>query len=396
MQQPDIKKRIDAIDILRGIVMVIMALDHTRDFFHLSSGNPLDPVTTTPVLFFTRWITHFCAPLFVFLSGVSIYLQRLRKTPSELSAFLLKRGLWLIIAELVIVTLGITFNPLYNLLILQVIWAIGISMVIMSLLVRLPLAVVFAIGVVIVFGHNLLDFAEAAPGFRAGFWWNLLHSGRFALYPIAPNHFIAIMYPFLPWLGLMLIGYAAGTLYATNRTPQQRRKILQYTGIALILFFIVLRFSNIYGDPVPWSAQSNWWRTFLSFLNVFKYPPSLLYMCITIGPAMLMLAWLENINNSITRFFKTYGRTAFFYYLIHFYLIHFLCAIAFFARGHVLNDAIKAAQNSPLLFVLDGEGYSLPVVYLIWIFVVAFLYPLCKKYDRYKTAHKEKKWLSYL
>lgn len=317
MQQPDLKKRIDAIDILRGIVMVIMALDHTRDFFHLSNANPLDPVTTTPVLFFTRWITHFCAPLFVFLSGLSIYLQSLRKTPAELSAFLLKRGLWLIVAEVGIVTLGITFNPLYNLLILQVIWAIGISMVIMSLLVRLPQAAVFAFGVVIVFGHNLLDFAEAAPGFKAGFWWHLLHSGRFAVYPIAQNHSIAIMYPFLPWLGLMLLGYAAGTLYAPGYTPQQRKKILRYTGVTLILFFIVLRYSNIYGDPVPWSSQSNWWRTILSFLNVFKYPPSLLYMCVTIGPALLLLAWLENIKNSVTRVFQTYGRTAFFYYLIH-------------------------------------------------------------------------------
>lgn len=400
MQQPfnTSQKRIESVDILRGIVMVIMALDHVRDFFHIhgNTDDPLNLATTTPSLFFTRFITHFCAPVFVFLSGTSIYLQSLRKTKNELSIFLLKRGLWLILAEITIVTLGITFNPFYNFVVLQVIWAIGISMVIMSLLVKTHFKFILALGVVIVLGHNLLDIPEAVPGFKPGFWWDLFHSARFAVYPFAPNHFIAILYPFVPWTGLMMLGYCTGTWFSPTYTAPQRQRILLVLGTGILLLFVVVRFINIYGDPVPWTIQKNAFYTFLSFIKVNKYPPSLMYMSITIGVALVMLSLLENVRNRFTGIMRIYGRTAFFYYIIHFYLAHLLAAIVFFARGHSMQDAIQSAQNLPFLFIIPNEGFGLAVVYLVWLAVVVALYPVCKWYDRYKSNHKEKWWLSYL
>lgn len=392
------QKRIESIDILRGIIMVIMALDHVRDFFHINANtdDPLNLVTTTPMLFFTRWMTHFCAPVFVFLSGTSIYLQSLRKTKKELSAFLIKRGLWLIFTEVAIISLAISFNPFYNFIFLQVIWAIGISMVIVGGLIHLPFKLILTLGLVIVLSHNLLDIPESAPGFKAGFWWDLLHHGFFAVYPFAPNHVVAIIYPFVPWLGLMLLGYCSGTFFTPNYSSEQRRKILTQIGTAVILFFIAVRFINVYGDPFAWSVQPNGLYTFLSFIKVNKYPPSLLYMCMTIGSALLFLALIEKVKNGITDVFRTYGRTALFYYVLHFYLAHLLCAIFFFIKGHSLQDAMNAMQNLPFLFNIPGEGYSLRIVYLVWAFVVIFLYPFCKWYDEHKTNHKEKWWLSYL
>jgi uncharacterized membrane protein len=392
------KNRVESIDVLRGIIMVIMALDHVRDFFHIhaNTDDPLNLDTTTPLLFFTRWITHFCAPVFVFLSGTSIYLQSLRKTKKELSGFLIKRGLWLIIAELTIVTFAITFNPFYNFVVLQVIWTIGISMVILGLLIWLPFNIILALGLVIVLGHNLLDIPEAAPGFKAGFWWDLFHSGKLSLYPFAPNHFIAILYPFIPWTGLMLLGYCTGIFFTAKFSPRQRQKILTLMGVAALLIFIVVRFINIYGDPVAWTVQRNGFITFLSFIKVQKYPPSLMYMCVTAGCALLALSFLETFKNSFTRIMLVYGRVPFFYYILHFYLVHLLAAIAFFLRGHSVQDAIDSARNLPFIFIIPGEGYSLAAVYIVWLAMVIFLYPLCKWYDRYKTNHKEKRWLGYL
>src|SRR5687768_9900471 len=209
---PASQKRIESIDILRGIVMVIMALDHVRDYFHIGANldNPLNLATTTPFLYFTRWITHFCAPIFVFLSGTSIYLQSLRKTKKELAGFLIKRGLWLIFIEVIIISFAWSFNPYYNFIFFQVIWTIGISMVILGLLIRLPFNLILALGILIVFGHNLLDIPESAPGFKGGFWWDLLHSSRFTAHPYAEGHVILIAYPFLAWTGLMMLGYCTG------------------------------------------------------------------------------------------------------------------------------------------------------------------------------------------
>ncbi|HSN10307.1 MAG TPA: heparan-alpha-glucosaminide N-acetyltransferase domain-containing protein [Hanamia sp.] len=389
------KRRIESIDILRGIVMVIMALDHARDYFHTADA-PLDLATTTTFLFFTRWITHYCAPIFVFLSGTSIYLQSLRKTKKMLQSFLIKRGLWLIFVEAVIISFAWTFNPNYNLIIFQVIWAIGISMVFLGLLIRLPFNVILTIGLIIVLGHNLLDFPEAAPGFKAGFWWDLFHHGFFAIYPITSNHSLVILYPFVPWTGLMMLGYCTGKFFSSKYTVEQRRKILNRLGIALILFFIILRFINVYGNPEPWSSQKNAWFTVLSFINVHKYPPSLLYMCMTIGPAFLLLAFFEKVQNGFTEKIRIYGRVPFFYYVLHLYLLHLISAVVYLAHGHTLAQATTLGPGVPFYFLAANDGYSLFVVYLMWISVVIALYPVCRWYNNYKTNHREKWWLSYL
>ena len=392
---PITRYRINSIDILRGLVMVIMAIDHTRDYFHIGAftGDPLDPATTTPALYFTRWITHYCAPVFVFLAGTSAYLSGLKKTKNELSIFLFKRGLWLVLVEVLIVTLGISFNPLYNAIFLQVIWAIGISMILLSLLIWLPFKAIMAIGLLIVLGHNLLDYPEAARNGNVGFWWDLLHKGNFAIYPIGNNHALVIIYPFLPWVGIMTLGYCFGALYQRKVDPAVRRKWLFALGAGAIVLFIVLRFINGYGNPLQWTAQQDTWKNIFAFLNVQKYPPSLMFTTMTLGPAMIALALLEKVQNRVTAFFAIYGRVPFFYYIAHFYLIHLLCAIAFFATGHTTDQIVT--PQFPFLFRPPTFGFSLGVVYLVWIFVIAILYPLVKKYDAYKQRNK-KWWLSYL
>ena len=289
-----------------------------------------------------------------------------------------------------------TFNPFYNLLVFQVIWSIGVSMIILSLLSRLPYKIVLAVGLLIVLGHNSLDFWEAEPGFKAGFWWDLFHHGSFAIYPINSDHSIAIMYPFVPWTGLMIMGYCFGVFFTAKVTSAQRQKTLLWFGLSLLGFFGVLRSINVYGDPHPWTAQTNGFSTFLSFINVNKYPPSLAYMSVMIGIAMLGLAFLENLQNRITNLFRTFGRTAFFYYIMHFYVAHLFAMILFFYNGHSMDDARKAMQKLPFLFLIPGEGVGLGGVYLLWILLIVGLYPLCKWYDGYKSAHKEKWWLSYL
>jgi uncharacterized membrane protein len=386
--------RIHSIDLLRGLVMIIMALDHTRDFFHSQAftGNPLDLATTTPLLFLTRWITHFCAPIFVFLSGTSIYLQSLRKNKKQLSIFLIKRGLWLILIELFVMSFAFTFDVGYSIFILQTIWAIGISMIILGFILWLPYAAILTIGLAIVFGHNLLDFAEAKHMGGFGFGWSLLHHQN--TFPIWGNHNLMIFYPFLPWTGLMLVGYCTGKLFTNDINLNYRRKILLSLSIAVILFFIALRASNIYGDPFQWTFKKNSFFTFLSFINTNKYPPSLLYMCMTIGPALLFLALFDSVRSRLARIIIVYGRVPFLYYILHFYILHLVCMILFLMRGHTFNEGLNVT-GSPFKFVNGGEGYNLGVVYFIWIIVVAALYPVCKWFSDYKQTHK-KWWLSYL
>ncbi len=393
------KPRIESIDILRGIVMVIMALDHTRDFFHVTAwtDDPLNLQTTTPALFFTRLITHFCAPIFVFLSGTSIFLQSQRKTSNELFKFLIIRGLWLIFMEVTFVTFAIAFDIYFQLIVLQVIWAIGISMIIMAFLLKTSYRFILIIGLVIVLGHNLLDILEAAPDFKGGFWWDISHHGSFsAMYPISEGHTLVLMYPFLPWLGLMLLGYCFGMFFTNKYIQSQRKNLFIKIGLGMLAFFIVLRASNLYGDPFPWTQQDTAIKTMLSFLKINKYPPSLLYMSLTIGMAILALAFLEKIKNGFAAFFRTFGRVAFFYYLIHWFVLHSLVLLYFLANGHNQKMADELLQTVPQKYVVPADGLSLPSVYLIWIAVIIALFPLCKWYDKYKTTHPEKWWLSYL
>lgn len=388
-------KRLQSIDLLRGIIMVIMALDHTRDFFHHAgfTGNPLDPTTTTPVLYFTRWITHLCAPTFVFLSGLSAWLQGQRKSKKELSIFLIKRGLWLIIADLTIMSFALTLDIYFDLFILETLWSIGMGMIILGCLLGLHFRLILTLGLIIVFGHNLLDFAERTRGANLPFWWKLMHQPGIA--PLWGTHSLFLFYPFLAWAGLTLLGYCCGKLF-TDVEPPQRKKILLRLGVGAIGLFITLRAINVYGDPIPWTLQKTPMTTFFSFMNVQKYPPSLLFMCATIGPGLLFLAFAKNTNSKFKNIISVYGRVPFFYFVVHFFILHIAEAIIYLLRGHSLKEGMTGAPGVPFKFVMPGEGYSLLTVYMIWVAIVIIMYPLCKWYDTYKKEHKEKWWLSYL
>ena len=388
-------KRIESIDLLRGLIMIIMALDHTRDFFHKDAltGDPLNPETTTSILYFTRWVTHFCAPTFVFLSGLSAWLQSQRKTKKELSRFLISRGFWLIFVDLTIMSLGLTADIHFGIFVLETLWSIGASMVILGLVIRLPFKVILALGLLIFFGHNLLDFAEQAREGNVPLWWNLLH--RVTIAPLWGKHSLFIFYPFLSWTGLMLLGYCCGRLF-TDATPEHRKKILLTTGVSAILFFVALRWANIYGDPRPWVEQKNTLKTFFAFMNVQKYPPSLLFLCATVGPGLIFLALVKNTGGKLVKIISVYGRVPFFYFIVHFYILHIATVIAYLLRGHSIAEGMKGLPGLPFKFAAPGEGYSLLTVYGIWIAAVIIMYPLCKWYDNYKTSHKEKWWLSYL
>ena len=373
--------------------MIIMVLDHTRDFFHFDTflHDPLDANTTSIYLYLTRWVTNFCAPVFVFLAGISIFLQSLRKSKNELSTFLFKRGLWLIFVELVIINFSWTFDITFKVFILQVIWALGISMFLMGVLIRLPYQLILTLGLVLVCGHNLLDSVEST---HHGLLWDLARNGNFAFHAIG-NRQLVIIYPFAPWLGLMMLGYCFGKIYAPNFSVVKRKKLLMIFGSALLLIFVLLRYSNIYGDPFLWINQDTTIKTLMSFFKVNKYPPSLLFMCITIGSALLFLALFENSNNKFTRAISIYGRVPFFFYIIHFYLLHLLCMILFVARGHVFGEVTPAVFGIPFGFMIAGEGYSLITVYVIWTVLVIGLYPLCKWFSDLKQR-KNYWWLSYL
>lgn len=384
--------RIHSIDILRGAIMIIMALDHVRDFFHESAltDDPLNLSTTTPQLFFTRWITHFCAPIFVFLSGVSAYISGIRKTREELSRFLIKRGFWLIVVELVVITLAITFNPLYNIFIFQVIWAIGWSMVILGLLLRTSYTVILWVGLLLVAGHNLFDYFSGA-GTSAPM--RILFTSPGAFIPYAPGRGILVAYAVLPWTGIMLLGYCFGVLYKPDTdTTYRHNKLLQW-GSGVLALFIVLRLINHYGDPAPWSAQERPLYSLLSFVNVTKYPVSLQYTCLTIGTAILLLRVLERTGGATSRFLMVYGKVPFFYYVLHFFLIHILCVVFFFASGRTTAEIVD--MNSPFLFRPVNFGFSLGVVYAVWISVVLSLYFPCRWFGRIKQQRKDW-WLSYL
>ncbi len=386
-------KRIESIDLLRGIIMVIMALDHTRDFFHMKGmEDPLDLATTTPILYGTRWITHFCAPIFVFLSGLSVWLQSQRKSTKELSGFLISRGIWLVLVDLFVITLFTTANIHYSVFIIQVLWAIGISMAILGLLIWLPYPAILAIGLVIVLGHNLLDYAEAGR-MNVPLWWNLLHKqGGIVLWK---DHFLFIFYPFLPWTGLMILGYCLGKIFTTKTEPE-RSRILLMMGFSLLALFAVLRLPNVYGNPTPWTVQKTALFSFFSVMNVEKYPPSLLYMCATIAPALIFLALVRQVRGRLAGIFVVFGRVPMFYYVLHFFTLCVLNILLFFSRGNTWEQGMKGVEGAPWKFIIPGQGYSLFTVYLIWIGLIIFLYPFCRQYNSYKSAHPEKKWLSYL
>ncbi len=375
--------------------MIIMALDHVRDFFHYtaSTDSPTNLITTTPLLFFTRWITHFCAPGFVFLAGISAFLTGQKKTKKGLSIFLMKRGCWLILVEVLIVTLAWTYNPYYNILILQVIWAIGISMIILGLFVWLPPNGILVCGLLIICFHNLLDYAEMNRHGQVGLIWDLAHYGKFMVIHLMPKHIVIIVYAFLPWTGIMMTGYGLGRLFTANFTSAGRRKILFATGLTTLLLFFILRSVNHYGDPSPWFLQRNQLFTWFSFINLSKYPPSLDYIAVTLGVTMIVLGFLDRISEKSFSIVRVFGRVPFFYYVFHLFLIHAMAVVYFFIEGYPAKDI--APQHSPFMFRPDRFGFGLGGVYLLWIAVILILYPLCNWYDQYKRTHKQW-WLSYV
>jgi len=387
---PGTKYRIESIDILRGLIMLIMALDHTRDFFHLHSPNATDLATTTPMLFFTRWITHFCAALFVFLSGISANLAGTRRTKKELSLFLIKRGLWLVVVEFIPITFGFTLDPLFRLLIFQVIWAIGMSMIILGLLIWLPLPAIAVIAGLLFFGHDILDFIKLPTTGAAGFLWKLFFTAFGSFYQLDKTHGILLMYAILAWTGVMLAGYVIGQVYRSSFDAAKRKKILFTSGIVLVVLFIILRTFNIYGDPAPWAGQKTFALSAISFFNVSKYPPSLMYLCMTIGPGLVLLSAAEKIDNRITRVLIVYGNVPFFYYVLHFYVLKAFNIILFYIQGFTAKDITLPFYFRPAEF-----GVNLFGVYLVWLLTIATLYLPCRWYSRYKSNHRQW-WLSYL
>ena len=383
--------RILSIDVLRGLVIVLMALDHVRDYFHNDAfiHDPMDLNTTSPALYFTRWITHFCAPIFIFLAGISAYLSGSKKSPLELQLFLLKRGAWLILIELTIVNFGWMFNPFFNASILQVIWAIGACMVLLALVVRLDKKLILALGITIIGLHNVLDFLPAS--IQDSFFYNIFHTSGFKRFQVTENYSIVTVYGVLPWFGIMCLGFGLAFIFKRNYNSIQRRKILLISGFGMLVLFFALRLINGYGDPTPFAIQNNTTNTILSFLDVSKYPPSLMYTLLMLGPALLFLAWFETTQNIITNKLKVFGSVPFFFYIVHIYAIHLLVVPLFFAQGYTVSDIVQR----PFWFRPDVLGFNLFGVYAVWILVVVILYPLCKRYYNYKI-HNKRWWLSYL
>jgi|688.fasta_scaffold217755_2 uncharacterized membrane protein len=389
------KSRIESIDILRGVVMVIMALDHVRDYFHYGSfyNDPTDLATTSPILFFTRFITNFCAPVFVFLSGTSAFLYGTNKTKPQLFKFLFTRGLWLIFLEIVVNNFIWTFDITYSLQIFQVIFAIGFSMICLSFLIYLPKKALLILGIILIAGHNALDSIVMQGQSFQSIVWYFLHQNN-ALVK-GSDYLVIIQYPLIPWIGLMALGYLFGTFYQKDYDVSIRKKWLLRLGLGAIALFFILRGLNIYGDLAPWTVQDTIIKTILSFFKVTKYPPSLLFICVTLGPAMLFLYAYENTQNKVTNFFLAFGRVPLFYYFLHMLVIHVFAILSIFIFGGNWQDMIMTGENF-MNGNLKTYGYSLFIVYLVWISVVLLLFPLCKQYMKYKANNKDKWWLSYL
>jgi len=380
---------VDSLDLVRGAVMVLMALDHVRDFF---SDTPIDqmdlrPIWESPALFFTRWVTHFCAPVFVFLAGTAAFLSGARgKTKGQLSWFLLTRGLFLVVMELTVVELGWSFRLDVHFAFVQVIWAIGWSLVALAALVWLPLAAVSLFGLAMVGLHNLFDPVTVQQAGHWGWLWAVLHVPT----EIAPSESVHVFvsYPLVPWIGVAAAGYGFGALYRWE--PARRRRALLRLGLGLTIGFLVLRATGVYGDPRPWSPQKSLVASVTSFLDCQKYPPSLEFLLMTLGPAILALALLERpVTGRLARVLVVFGRVPFFYYVLHLYLAHGLAVL-----WAVTHYDMKLLRQLGPMDAPPGWGFGLPAVYAIWLAVVATLYLPCRWFADLKQRRKDT-WLSY-
>ncbi len=410
--------RIDSIDLLRGIVMVIMMLDHTRDFIHYGvfQFDPLDLTKTTTALFLTRWITHFCAPVFVFLAGTGAFLQGARgKSKRDLSRFLVTRGLWLIVLEFTVVRFSAFFNfDLRFLFFIQVIFVIGFSMIVLAALIHLPPKIVAGFGLAMIALHNLLDRYPATawrgPGTPVPSWgaklWTLLHQpGLFPIGPRFPSPLVFVLYPLIPWIGVMAVGYAFGSLY--TKDARVRRRWLLIIGVVATWLFIFIRAVDKYGEPFIWSRQKNLVFTILSFINTTKYPPSLDYLLMTLGPAIMALAFFEpgremvekfsrSVGSMLRSFFVTFGRVPLFFYILQWITSHTIAIVLHLAFGKPVRWLFQTpAEWFGPAGPPQGNGFNLFVVYLSWIAGVLLLYPLCKWFAGVKARRRDW-WLSYL
>ena len=380
--------RLTSIDTLRGIVMILMALDHVRDFFGVPGVRPTVLAQTTVPLFFTRWITHLCAPTFFLLTGTGAYLALGRRTVPQLSRFLLTRGVWLIVLEVTVIRcLGFQFNFDYQVTMLVVIWALGWAMVTLSALVWLPPMAILTIGAALILGHNMFDGIRSTHPL-----WVMLHSQGVVVN--RPGFVVFVAYPLIPWIGVTAIGYALGQIYRWE--PQRRLVFLRRAGFTLLLAFVVLRLFNIYGDPSPWAPQATMGMTLVSFLNATKYPPSLLFLLMTLGPALLILRALDGRNPPLLRPALVFGQVPLFYFTLHLPLIHLLAVVLCYLQNGAVHWMFESPDLSAYPFTPPpGWGLSLPWIYLLWVTVVVMLYPVCAWFAGVKRRQASP-WLSYL
>jgi uncharacterized membrane protein len=385
-------RRVDAVDVLRGAVMVLMVLDHTRDYFGNARLDPTDLSQASAALFLTRWVTHFCAPVFAFLAGTGAYLAGSRgRSRGDLAAFLATRGIWLIFLEVTIVRLGLFFDPVGAPVILTVLWSIGASFVVLAGLVFLPSRVVGALGVLVIATHGLAD--AFSPDSRTA----ALQAARAILLrpgalPLPAGISVVVGYPLLPWLGVVAAGYGFGEVIRLE--PERRRRVMGIAGISMIVAFVILRTWGVYGDPNPWTTQATPLMTALSFINCTKQPPSLLFVLMTLGPAIAALAVIDRVGvrGPLGRAVVTFGRVPLFYYLLQWYVIHGLAVLTGIARGlPVAWQFSPAALGAPP----DGWSLSLPGIYAAWAVVLAVQYLPCRWFAGVKARHPGG-WLSYL
>ena len=387
-----VRVRVDSVDVVRGIIMILMAIDHTRDYFGNLAANPTDLATTTVPLFLTRWITHICAPVFFLLTGTGAFLSLQRFSRSELSRFLLTRGLWLILLELTVIRFLWQFNVDYQLTMITVIWALGWAMIVLALMVRFPVWVAIVFGLTLITGHNLLDGVSPATLGAFQTVWQILHVPGILLNE--PGRVIFLAYPLIPWIGVTAIGYGLGQVYRWD--AERRRRFLLRTGLAAVGAFLVLRAINLYGDPRPWSPQESGVFSVLSFINTNKYPPSLLFLLMTLGPALLLLRGLDRQTPGLLRPALTFGRVPMFYYLMHILLLHLVAvAISWLRFGEVSWMFQSPTLDRFPITQPPGWPLGLPLVYLIWALVVIGLYPVCRWFADLRKRRREA-WLSYL
>lgn len=377
--------RLQAVDLARGLVVMIMALDHSRHLFHLGGAttNPLDPDTTSTAVFFTRWITHLCAPVFVWLAGVSAWL-RLQASGDDrrgLARFLLSRGLWLIVLEVAVISFAVNFS--WRDIALQVIWALGVSMVALSALVFLPRKAVLAVGIAVVAGHNLLDPIQPSDLGAFAPLWTLAHEG-------GPTPWAFVLYPALPWAGVMTLGFGMAPLF----TAEDRDRRFLLLGAASLFAFFVLRGWNLYGDPDPWEARASGMRSLFAALDVQKQPPSLHYVLAMLGLACLLIPALPRLPAAMQGVLSVFGRVPLFFYVLHFFLLHILMVAIGWSQGLPL-DVFIDVMSGPARAAEAGWGLGLAEVYGVWLAVMLALYPACRWFGSLKARRKDW-WLSYL